>query len=113
MLEPCEGKLSCTVLRGESGSNTADLLDHRSDRVLVEMIVQLVAVAGQTAVVRFWNTCLAAGVNAVFVFLHPGADLAQDLLGSVGNVSFGVRSHVQNQVSALGYALYQLFDQHL
>ena len=27
MLEPCEGKLSRTVLRGESGSNTADLLD--------------------------------------------------------------------------------------
>ena len=27
LLEPCEGKLSCTVLRGESGSNTADLLD--------------------------------------------------------------------------------------
>lgn len=27
MLEPCEGKLSRTVLRGESGSNIADLLD--------------------------------------------------------------------------------------
>lgn len=27
MLEPCEGKLSCTVLRGESPSNGADLLD--------------------------------------------------------------------------------------
>ncbi len=27
MLEPCEGKLSCTVLRGEGGSNTADLPD--------------------------------------------------------------------------------------
>ncbi|OUN20338.1 ABC transporter ATP-binding protein, partial [Blautia sp. An81] len=27
MLEPCEGKLSRTVLRGEGGSNTADLLD--------------------------------------------------------------------------------------
>ena len=27
MLEPCEGKLSRTVPRGESGSNTADLLD--------------------------------------------------------------------------------------
>lgn len=27
MLEPCEGKPSCTVLRGEGGSNTADLLD--------------------------------------------------------------------------------------
>ncbi len=30
MLEPCEGKLSCTVLRGEGGSNTADLLDQPS-----------------------------------------------------------------------------------
>ena len=27
MLEPCEGNLSCTVLRGEGGSNTADLPD--------------------------------------------------------------------------------------
>jgi len=27
VLEPCEGKLSRTVLRGESGSNIADLLD--------------------------------------------------------------------------------------
>ena len=31
MLEPYEGKLSCTVLRGEGGSNTADLLDRPSD----------------------------------------------------------------------------------
>ena len=31
MLEPCEGKLSRTVLRGEGGSNTADLLDRPSD----------------------------------------------------------------------------------
>ena len=31
MLEPCEGKLSCTVLRGEGGSNTANLLDRPSD----------------------------------------------------------------------------------
>jgi len=30
LLEPCEGKLSRTVLRGESGSNTADLLDKPS-----------------------------------------------------------------------------------
>ena len=27
LLEPCEGKLSCTVLRGEGPSNGADLLD--------------------------------------------------------------------------------------
>ena len=31
MLEPYEGKLSCTVLRGEGGSNTADLLDKPRD----------------------------------------------------------------------------------
>ena len=35
MLEPCEGKLSCTVLRGESGSNTADLLDQVANGVRV------------------------------------------------------------------------------
>lgn len=31
LLEPCEGKLSCTVLRGESPSNGADLLDSLGD----------------------------------------------------------------------------------
>lgn len=31
LLEPCEGKLSCTVLRGESPSNGADLLDRDQD----------------------------------------------------------------------------------
>jgi len=30
LLEPYEGKLSSTVLRGESGSNAADLLDNFS-----------------------------------------------------------------------------------
>ena len=30
LLEPCEGKLSCTVLRGESPSNGADLLDNEN-----------------------------------------------------------------------------------
>ena len=31
LLEPCEGKLSCTVLRGESPSNGADLLDTQKE----------------------------------------------------------------------------------
>jgi len=31
LLEPYEGKLSSTVLRGESGSNAADLLDKLSE----------------------------------------------------------------------------------
>ena len=33
MLEPYEGKLSRTVLRGESGSNTADSLDYNQKRL--------------------------------------------------------------------------------
>ena len=31
LLEPCEGKLSCTVLRGERDSNIPDLLDRPAD----------------------------------------------------------------------------------
>jgi len=31
LLEPYEGKHSCTVLRGEGGSNAADLLDSSGD----------------------------------------------------------------------------------
>ena len=31
LLEPCEGKLSCTVLRGESSRKGADLLDSSGD----------------------------------------------------------------------------------
>ena len=31
LLEPCEGKLSCTVLRGEGPSNGANLLDRDQD----------------------------------------------------------------------------------
>ena len=37
LLEPCEGKLSCTVLRGESPSNGADLLDKEAVRVVKSM----------------------------------------------------------------------------
>ena len=37
LLEPCEGKLSCTVLRGESPSNGADLLDKFKSEKLTEL----------------------------------------------------------------------------
>ena len=37
LLEPCEGKLSCTVLRGESPSNGADLLD-KLDKILYNLL---------------------------------------------------------------------------
>ena len=42
LLEPCEGKLSCTVLRGESPSNGADLLDTK----LIYAIGAVVALIG-------------------------------------------------------------------
>lgn len=39
LLEPCEGKLSCTVLRGESPSNGADLLDKDTiDKYMYDVI---------------------------------------------------------------------------
>ena len=38
MLEPCEGKLSRTVLRGDSGSNTADLLDHWTEEKIIQEV---------------------------------------------------------------------------
>ena len=34
LLEPCEGKLSCTVLRGEGPSNGANLLDEKLQRMV-------------------------------------------------------------------------------
>ena len=46
LLEPCEGKLSCTVLRGESPSNGADLLDTK----LIYAIGAVVGLIGGTKV---------------------------------------------------------------
>lgn len=48
MLEPCEGKLSCTVLRGESPSNGADLLD-------TKLIYAIGAVAGLIGGIKVYN----------------------------------------------------------
>ena len=48
LLEPCEGKLSCTVLRGESPSNGADLLD-------TKLIYALGAVVGLIGGVKVYG----------------------------------------------------------
>ena len=48
LLEPCEGKLSCTVLRGESPSNGADLLD-------VKLIYAIGAVVGLIGGVKVYG----------------------------------------------------------
>lgn len=48
LLEPCEGKLSCTVLRGESPSNGADLLD-------TKLIYAIGAVVGLIGGVKVYN----------------------------------------------------------
>lgn len=48
LLEPCEGKLSCTVLRGESPSNGADLLD-------TKLIFAVAAILGLVGGVRVYS----------------------------------------------------------
>ena len=48
LLEPCEGKLSCTVLRGESPRNGADLLD-------TKLIYAIGAVIGLIGGVRVYQ----------------------------------------------------------
>ena len=48
LLEPCEGKLSCTVLRGESPSNGADLLD-------AKLVYAVGAVVGLIGGIKVYN----------------------------------------------------------
>ena len=52
LLEPCEGKLSCTVLRGESPSNGADLLDTK----LIYAIGAVVGLIGGVKVYRKFSS---------------------------------------------------------
>lgn len=48
LLEPCEGKLSRTVLRGESPSNGADLLD-------TKLVLSVGAVGGLIGGVKVYS----------------------------------------------------------
>lgn len=48
LLEPCEGKLSCTVLRGESPRNGADLLD-------TKLVYAVGAVVGLIGGIKVYN----------------------------------------------------------
>jgi hypothetical protein len=48
LLEPYEGKLSCTVLRGESSSNGVDLLD-------TKLIYAIGAVVGLIGGIKVYN----------------------------------------------------------
>lgn len=52
LLEPCEGKLSCTVLRGEGPSNGADLLDTK----LIYAIGAVVGLIGGVKVYSKWSS---------------------------------------------------------
>ncbi len=52
LLEPCEGKLSCTVLRGEGPSNGANLLDTK----LIYAIGAVVGLIGGIKVYSKWSS---------------------------------------------------------
>ena len=74
MLEPCEGKLSRTVLRGESGSNTADLLDrlehlgHNWNLIMASPVPPLDLFAAKFAVVAKLALLTHGFVFVLFVF---------------------------------------------
>ena len=46
------------------------------------------------------------------ILIHPAADLSQDRRRFLREFTFGIRSYVQDHISTLGNALYQLLDQH-
>ena len=60
LLEPCEGKLSCTVLRAESPSNGADLLD-------TKLIYAIGAVVGLIGGVKVYSKFVRREVASVIV----------------------------------------------
>ena len=54
LLEPYEGKLSCTVLRGEGGSNALDLpdIEKQGDFFVESPIILLAALSGISKSIR-------------------------------------------------------------
>ena len=72
MLEPCEGKLSCTVLRRERGSNPSDLVDYITMIILLLGSILLMYLLNQSwyktlMFTKFWKILLAICGAVIFV----------------------------------------------
>ena len=77
------------------------------------MGVDLISVAGVTAPFRFINLSVAAAIDALGVLVHPLSYFFQNLHRLLRNTAFCIRSHIQEQVSALADTLNQHVDDHL
>jgi hypothetical protein len=70
-LEPYEGKLSRTVLRGGSGSNVASLPDYPTDADTLERVLSMLT-PPDTGSVRLLDPCAGEGVALAEVKQHLG-----------------------------------------
>ena len=105
LLEPCEGKLSCTVLRGESPSNGADLLDTK----LIYAIGAVIGLIGGVKVYsKFSSGDPATSKTAASWFgAQPGVQGTQEpvpvhLCRRVARPVRGVRHHVHGRHRPVG-----------
>ena len=84
-----------------------------SQCILINMHIVFVSVSGDTSVIRLRNVFSRyTAVDTVMILIHPATDLSQDRRRFLREFTFGIRSYVQDHISTLGNALYQLLDQH-
>ena len=99
MLEPCEGKLSCTVLRGESGSNTADLLDRPSD--LAQRLGRIVRQGNRNPEVEIFRYVTESTFDS---YLYQLVENKQKFISQIMTSKTPVRSAEDVDETALSYA---------
>ena len=99
MLEPCEGKLSRTVLRGEGGSNTADLLDRPSD--LAQRLGRIVRQGNQNPEVEIFRYVTEGTFDA---YLYQLVENKQKFIAQIMTSKAPVRVADDVDETALSYS---------
>ena len=99
MLEPCEGKLSRTVLRGEGGSNTADLLDRPSD--LQQREGRIIRQGNENPEVDIYSYVTEGTFDA---YLYQLVESKQKFISQIMTSKSPVRSAEDVDEQALSYA---------
>lgn len=130
LLEPCEGKLSCTVLRGESPSNGADLLDnkHYGVDIAANPNESILATLDGTVILSTYTAetgyviQIQHGQDFVSVYKHCGSLLKKEgdtvkggeaiaLVGNTGEKTTGSHLHFElwNKGRAINPSKYIVF----
>ena len=99
LLEPCEGKLSRTVLRGEGGSNTADLLDRPSD--LAQRLGRIVRQGNQNPEVEIFRYVTEGTFDA---YLYQLVENKQKFIAQIMTSKAPVRVADDVDETALSYS---------